>query len=336
MKVIVLGGAGYIGTHTCVSLLEKNHEILVIDNLLNGSLAAIDRVKYITNKHFKFVKGDIRDRSLLSKVMSSFKPDAVMHFAGLKAVGESTQFPLEYYDVNVRGSIEVLKAMEVVDCNLFIFSSSATVYGIAEYLPFDERHPLVPTNPYGQSKLIVEKILKDWVKAKDNNRAICLRYFNPVGAHASGLIGEDTESTPNNLMPYISQVASGRREILTIFGDDYETRDGTGERDYIHVSDLANGHLLALEKYKALEEFQVLNLGTGTGTTVKELIQEFERSTKQKIKIQILGRRQGDVAKSYANNSQAKILLGFNSEKTVSDMCKDTWNWQQKNPNGYQ
>ena len=335
MRVLVTGGAGYIGSHTCVSLLENKHDVLVFDNLSNSSQIALERVKCITKRSLEFVEGDIRDQATLLKVMRGFAPDAVIHFAGLKAVHESVQDPFSYYDVNVCGSIEVIRAMKTVGCNLLIFSSSATVYGAPKYLPYDEDHPTVPTSPYGWSKLMVEQILEDWVKAENRNMAVSLRYFNPVGAHISGLIGENPTDIPNNLMPFITQTAAGRREQLSIFGDDFETRDGTGERDYIHVSDLANGHLLALENHKSLEPFQVLNLGTGIGTTVKELNEEYERSTKQKIQFRILGRRPGDIDKFYAHTELAEKLLGFKCEKSISNMCMDTWNWQKKNPNGY-
>jgi UDP-glucose 4-epimerase len=335
MRVLVTGGAGYIGTHTCVALLQSNHEVLVIDNLSNSSPVAIDRIKLITNRSIEFIEGDIRNHALLLKTMREFSPEAIIHFAGLKAVGESVQDPLQYYDVNVHGSLELLKAAEAVGCNLLVFSSSATVYGVPEYLPYDENHPTVPTNPYGQSKLMVERILQDWVKANNSRRALCLRYFNPVGAHISGLIGEDPKNIPNNLMPFIVQTAAGRRAKLSIFGDDYDTRDGTGERDYIHVSDLADGHLLALEKHKQLDHFQTINLGTGSGTTVKELIKEFEISTKQKIKTKISKRRPGDIPKSYANTELAAKRLDFKCTKSISDMCRDTWNWQKQNLDGY-
>jgi len=335
MRVLVTGGAGYIGTHTCVSLLEKNHEVLVFDNLSNSSPVALDRVKLITKKSFEFIEGDIRDQTTLLKVIRDFLPDAVIHFAGLKSVGESVEDPLQYYDVNVHGSLQLLKAMEIFDCNLLVFSSSATVYGPAKYLPYDESHPTAPTNPYGQSKLMFELMLKDWVKSNPKCKALCLRYFNPVGAHISGLIGEDPKNTPNNLMPLIVQTAAGRQTELSIFGADYDTRDGTGERDYIHVSDIANGHLLALEKNKILDPFQIINLGTGSGTTVKELIEEFEVSTHNNIKTKILERRPGDIAKCYADTKLAARLLDFKCTKTISDMCIDSWNWQKQNPKGY-
>jgi UDP-glucose 4-epimerase len=335
MRVLVTGGAGYVGTHVCVALLENNHEVLVYDNLSNSSLVALERVKLIANRSVEFIEGDIRDQALLSKVIKEFSPDAVIHFAGLKAVGESVQDPLQYYDVNVSGSIGLIKAIETVDCNLFIFSSSATVYGVPEYLPYDENHPTIPTNPYGHSKLMVENILQDWINSKNNRRAICLRYFNPVGAHTSGLIGENPKNIPNNLMPLIVQTASGKRVELSIFGDNYDTRDGTCERDYIHVNDLADGHLLALEKHTLLDSFQIINLGTGLGTTVKELIIEFENSTMQTIKTQISERRTGDISKCYADTSLATKLLDFKCKKSISDICIDAWNWQKQNPQGY-
>jgi len=335
MRVLVTGGTGYIGAHACVALLQKDHEVLVLDNLSNSSPVVIDRIQLITKRSIEFIEGDIRDQALLLKVMSEFKPEVVMHFAGLKAVSESVQHPLQYYNVNVCGSLELLKAMETSESSLFIFSSSATVYGLPEYLPYDENHPTVPTSPYGQSKLMVERVLRDWVKANKNRRAICLRYFNPVGAHISGLIGEDPKNIPNNLMPLLVQTASGRRARLSIFGNDYDTRDGTGERDYIHVSDLANGHLLALEKHGLLDHYQIINLGTGSGTTVKELIAEFEISTKKKIKIKKMGRRLGDIAKFYADPKLAAELLDFKCEKSISDMCIDSWNWEKQNPHGY-
>lgn len=330
MRVLVTGGAGYIGAHACVALLKKNYEVLVYDNLSNSSLAALDQVKLITNRSLEFIEGDIRDQSLLGKVMRDFAPEAVIHFAGLKAVGESVVEPLQYYDVNVRGSIELIKAINTVKCDLLVFSSSATVYGTPQYLPCDENHPTTPTNPYGQSKLMVEHILQDWTSANRSQKVICLRYFNPVGAHASGLIGENPTNTPNNLMPLIVETAAGKRSQLSIFGDDYGTRDGTGERDYIHVSDLVNGHLLALEQHKLLDRFQVINLGTGLGTTVKELINKFENSTKQKIQIEISGRRTGDIARIYADTKLAAELLNFKCQKSIENMCIDSWNWHKK------
>ena len=335
MRILVTGGAGYIGAHTCVELLETGHEVLVFDNLSNSYSIVLDRLREITNRSIQFVEGDIRDYECLSKAMQEFLPEAVIHFAGLKAVDESIIDPLQYYDVNVHGSLELIRAMEDNSCRLLIFSSSATVYGIPKFLPCDECHPTAPINPYGKSKLMVEHILKDWVNANASNIAVCLRYFNPVGAHMSGLIGESPKGIPSNLMPFITQTALGRHQQLSIYGDDYETDDGTCERDYIHVSDLARGHLLTLESYKKLDRFQVLNLGTGSGTSVKALVEGFENSTEQKIKTQVISRRQGDVAQSYADTKLASELIGFKCEKSIDDMCADTWNWQVKNPNGY-
>ena len=335
MRVLVTGGAGYIGTHTCVELLANGHQVLVLDNLSNSSLLALDRVKWITNRPIEFVQGDVRDYALLSNVMKEFVPEVVMHFAGLKAVSESIDRPLEYYDVNVRGSLELLRAMESVACNVFIFSSSAAVYGIPDYLPCDECHPTSPVNPYSQSKLMVENILRDWVTSKANNSAVCLRYFNPAGAHSSGLIGEDPKGIPNNLMPFIVQTASGLHDQLLIFGDDYETFDGTCERDYIHVSDLAMGHLLALKYRAKLEPFQILNLGTGSSTSVKKMVKVFEQTTKQKLKIKSVMRRAGDVAQSYADTKLASELIGFKCNKSINEICTDSWKWYVKNPNGY-
>mgnify|MGYP001329028976 CR=1 FL=1 len=328
MRILVTGGAGYIGTHTCVELLNKEHNILVLDNFSNSSIKNLKRVEEITKKSLNFFEGDIRDQSIISKIMNQFKPEAVLHFAGLKIIGESVSKALEYYDVNVLGSLELLKVIEQTDCNLFIFSSSASVYGLPNYLPCDEHHSTLPTNPYGQSKLMVEQMLQDWVKTRNNLHAICLRYFNPIGAHPSGLIGEDPQMIPNNLMPMISQTAAGKFDKLLIFGDNYKTRDGTGERDYIHVNDLAKGHVLALEKYNKLKPFQILNLGTGSSTTVRELIKEFEKITQQKVPHQIVERRKGDIPSSFADTKLAFDLLNFKCEKSISDMCFDAWNWQ--------
>ena len=335
MKIFVTGGAGFIGSHTCVELLINKHEVLVFDNLSNGSEIALKRVEIITQKTLQFVNGDIRDSNTLINIMKNFKPDAVLHFAGLKAVNESVADPIKYYDINVRGTVELLAAMKLSDCFKIIFSSSATVYGNASYLPFDELHRLNPTNPYGRTKLMIEKILEDWVYSSYQNHAVCLRYFNPIGAHISGFIGEDPANTPNNLMPYISQVVAGQRAYLSIFGDDYPTRDGTGERDYIHVCDLALGHLRAVEKISALDRFQVLNLGTGIGTTVQELVDVFQMVSGRTIPIKIAPRRPGDVAQSWADPSSANALLDIKFVKTIQEMCADTWRWQNKNPNGY-
>ncbi|OUU21529.1 MAG: UDP-glucose 4-epimerase GalE [Candidatus Endolissoclinum sp. TMED37] len=335
MKFFITGGAGYIGSHTCVELLNKGYEVFVFDNLNNSSMKALDRVSQITKQKINFIKGDIRDSYTLSKTMEKFNPDIVVHFAGLKAVSESVLDPLKYFDVNVKGSIELLLTMQKIGCKHLIFSSSATVYGNPNYLPYDEKHSLIPNNPYGKSKLIIEQMIKDWVKSHNKNRAVCLRYFNPVGAHQTGLIGEDPIGIPNNLMPYISQVAVGKRDFLSIYGDNYDTRDGTGERDYIHVVDLAYGHVKVAEKIFELEPFQVLNLGTGKSTTVKELLSAFQKITGKKISFKIVNPRKGDIASSWADTSLVQNLLKIKFERSLEDMCQDAWNWQKKNPNGY-
>jgi len=335
MKIILTGGVGYIGSHTLVGLLAKGYEIIVIDNLVNSSKIALDRVFKITGKQCTFIHGDIRDYSFLNNVFSNLKPDAVIHFAGLKSVSESVVDPLKYYDVNVNGSIVLLRVMSEFGCKKIIFSSSATVYGQANYLPYDESHPVHPINPYGTSKLFVEKILKDWVSSNDDNRAICLRYFNPVGAHPSGLIGESPNALPNNLMPYLTKVAAGQLEELRIFGDDYDTRDGTGERDFIHVCDLADCHILALERMLEIPNFQVLNVGTGRGVTVYELVETFEKITHCKIPIKVVPRRSGDTARSWADGAQAEKLLGFFCKKNIFEMCEDSWRWHSQNLDGY-
>ena len=335
MKILLTGGAGYIGTHTLVELLKDKHEVLIVDNFSNSSTIALDRVRSITGCDFEICDGDIRNKDTINHLFQRFKPDAVIHFAGLKSVSESVANPIAYYDVNVCGTLEILKAMKKVNCQKIIFSSSATVYGEPKYLPYDEYHPLNPTNPYGMSKLVVENLLNDWVKSNSENRAVCLRYFNPVGAHRSGLIGEDPQGIPSNIMPYISQVAVKKVPYLNIFGDNYTTRDGTGERDYIHVVDLAIFHVKALEKILDLNPFQALNLGTGNSTTVKELVKAFEDTSKEKIKIKIVNSRSGDVAKSWANSSLAEEALGYKCKFSILDMCRDAWRWQSRNPSGY-
>ena len=334
-KIFVTGGAGYIGSHACVELLRANHEVMVFDDLSNSCEDALRRVELITNRKLNFILGDIRNSSQLSNAISSFKPDSVMHFAGVKAVAESVTQPLRYYDVNVRGSINLLQAMDKVECTEIIFSSSATVYGEVNIPPYTEIMPVAPVSPYGRTKLIFENILKDWTEACDTKRAVILRYFNPVGAHASGLLGEDPRDTPNNLMPLIVQTALKQRHKLHIYGADYDTRDGTGERDYIHVMDLALGHIQALKEIINLERFQVLNLGSGKGTTVTELIRTFEKINDVSIATNLVERRPGDVAKSFADPSVARELIGFECHKTLEEICLDTWNWIKKNPNGY-
>ena len=334
MRVLVTGGAGYIGSHTCVELLEAGHEVFVVDNLCNGHEAALKRVQNITNCELQFMNVDIRDTNALDNIFNSFKPKAVIHFAGLKAVGESVKDPLSYYDVNVGGSISLLSAMSKVGCDNIVFSSSATVYGKPEYLPYDEKHPTNPANPYGRTKLIVENIINDWTSEVSNRKGTVLRYFNPVGAHESGQIGEEPIGIPNNLMPYIAQVADGRREYLNIFGNDYETADGTGARDYIHVVDLALAHISALNLNK-FNKFEVLNIGAGKSTTVLELVSKFEDITGVLIKFKYLPRREGDLAAFWADSSKAFEKMNWQPERNIKKICEDTWRWHKLNPIGY-
>tara|TARA_B110000090_G_scaffold208431_1_gene262173 strand:- start:755 stop:1777 length:1023 start_codon:yes stop_codon:yes gene_type:complete len=335
-KIFITGGAGFVGSHACLEFLKAGKSILVYDDLSNGSREALKRVEYLATRNLEFVHGDIRDGPTLNKAMVSFQPDSVVHFAGLKAVGESVAEPLKYYDVNVCGTLRLLEAMSVANCRKIVFSSSATVYGNTSVPPYDENHPISPTNPYGQTKAIIELMLRDWATADTNRIAVCLRYFNPVGAHSSGLIGEDPKGIPSNLMPYICQVATMKRQHLSIFGNDYCTRDGTGERDYVHVMDLAECHVSAVEKIFRLAPFRVINVGTGSGTTVNELISSFVEITGRSVPFKIIDRRPGDVDQSWANNTLGEQLLGITCKRSVKDMCEDAWRWQKKNPNGYQ
>ena len=328
------GGAGYIGSHTCVKLLEAGHEVFVIDNLCNGHEIALDRVRGITNRDLQFMNADIRDLSILDNIFNTYKPEAVIHFAGLKAVGESVANPLMYYDVNVGGSVSLLTAMSRAGCNSIVFSSSATVYGKPQYLPYDENHPTNPVNPYGRTKLMIENIISDWTNVDSKRRGIILRYFNPVGAHKSGQIGEEPIGIPNNLMPYIAQVSDGSREYLNIFGNDYDTADGTGARDYIHVVDLAHAHVSALNQNK-LDRFEVLNIGAGKSTTVLELIKGFEETSGVTIKFKYLPRRDGDLATFWANSSKSFEKMDWKPEKNIKKICEDTWRWHKLNPTGY-
>ena len=335
MRVLVTGGAGYIGSHTCIELLNAGHEVFVIDNLSNGHEVALERVQVITNCELQFINADIRDLNALCKIFGTFNPEAVIHFTGLKAVGESVADPLSYYDVNVGGSISLLKAMSKAECNNIIFSSSATVYGVPKYLPYDEEHPTNPVNPYGRTKLMIENIIHDWTKVDSERNGTILRYFNPVGAHESGQIGEEPIGIPNNLMPYIAQVADGRREYLNIFGNDYETADGTGARDYIHVVDLALAHISALNQ-NDLNRYEVINIGAGKSTTVFELVKEFEDISGRSIKFKYLPRRDGDLAASWANSSKANKKMKWFADKNIKQICEDTWRWHESNPNGYE
>ena len=335
MRVLVTGGAGYIGSHTCLELLRLSHDVLVVDSLYNGNMEALTRVQSLLNRTLEFCQFDVRDAEALDKVFDQFKPDSVIHLAGLKAVGESISEPVRYYDVNVGGTATLLGSMDRAGCANIVFSSSATVYGEPQYLPCDENHPLNPINPYGRTKLMGENLLKDWSIAKKGRYAVCLRYFNPVGADASGLIGEDPNGIPNNLVPLISQVAIGRREYLQVFGDDYNTIDGTGVRDYIHVTDLAKAHIAAVEQINTLESFEVLNIGTGQGLSVMQMVQEFEKQSGKSVMHQISKRRPGDVPAVWADVCKAVDKIGFKPTRGIVEMCQDTWRWQSANPLGY-
>nr|PZN07929.1 MAG: UDP-glucose 4-epimerase GalE [Caldicoprobacter oshimai] len=336
MSILVTGGAGYIGSHTCVELLNAGYNIVVVDNFSNSKPEALRRVKEITGKDFKVYAVDLLDRDGLDKVFSENDIQAVIHFAGLKAVGESVAIPLKYYYNNITGTIILCEVMQKHGVKKIVFSSSATVYGKPKSVPIKEDFPLCPTNPYGRTKYMIEEILRDVYVADNEWGIILLRYFNPIGAHESGRIGEDPNGIPNNLMPYITQVAVGKREKLYVFGNDYDTHDGTGVRDYIHVVDLAKGHLKALEKVMTSSGVDVYNLGTGMGYSVLDVVKTFERVNGVKIPYVITGRRPGDVDKCYADPTKAYKELGWKAEKNLEDMCRDSWNWQKNNPNGYE
>jgi UDP-glucose 4-epimerase len=333
--ILVTGASGFIGSHTCVELLQSGFNVVPLDNLCNSSRKALDRVGQITGKKLALQEADIRDRAALDAILSAQQIDAVIHFAGLKAVGESVEKPLLYFDNNVGGTINLLEALAAAKVKNFVFSSSATVYGDPEVLPLVETARLSVTNPYGRSKLMVEQILGDLEKADASWRIGVLRYFNPVGAHESGLIGEDPRGIPNNLMPFIAQVAVGRRERLSVFGNDYPTPDGTGVRDYIHVVDLAKGHVAALNRLFAQEGGFTVNLGTGQGYSVLETIKAFEQASGRPVPYQIVPRRPGDIASCYASPVKAKELLGWQAEKGMREMCEDHWRWQKGNPEGF-
>lgn len=335
MSILVTGGAGYIGSHTCVELLNAGYEIVVIDNLTNSKIESLNRVKEITNKDFKFYKGDLLDRDFLEDVFAINQIEAVIHFAGLKAVGESVAIPLHYYHNNITGSLILCEVMSKYGVKNLVFSSSATVYGMPERVPISEDFPLSATNPYGRTKLMIEEIMRD-LHVSDNSWSIALlRYFNPIGAHESGRIGEDPNGIPNNLMPFITQVAVGKLKELQVFGNDYPTSDGTGVRDYIHVVDLALGHLKALENIKTSSGVKAFNLGTGTGYSVLEIVSAFEKASEVEIPYKLVDRRPGDIAVCYADPSKAKSELGWTAERGIEDMCRDSWRWQKNNPNGY-
>lgn len=336
MNVLLAGGAGYIGTHTCVELLNAGHSVVIADNYSNSCPEAVARVEEITGKSVVLYEADVCDKAAVDKIFSENKIDAVIHFAGLKAVGESCEKPLLYYRNNIDSTLTLLEAMEKYGVNNFIFSSSATVYGTSDTMPLVETMPTgTPTNPYGMTKLMMEQILTDTAKARPEMSIVILRYFNPIGAHESGRIGEDPNGIPNNLMPFITQVAAGRLSQLGVFGDDYPTPDGTGVRDYIHVVDLAKGHVKAIDYSADHKGVEIINLGTGTGYSVLDIIKTFEKVNNLTIPYVIKPRRAGDIAVCYADASKAEKVLGWKAEKNLEDMCFDSWNWQSHNVNGY-
>ena len=336
MRILVTGGAGYIGSHTCIELLNAGYEVVVLDNLYNSSEKALDRVQQITGKKLTFYKADILDKKALDDIFDKEQIDAVIHFAGLKAVGESVAKPLEYYHNNMTGTFNLCDSMRNHGVKNIIFSSSATVYGDPAFIPITEECPKGKiTNPYGQTKGMLEQVLTDLHTADPEWNVVLLRYFNPIGAHESGLIGEDPKGIPNNLVPYIAQVAVGKLECLGVFGNDYDTPDGTGVRDYIHVVDLAKGHVKALKKIEDKSGVSIYNLGTGIGYSVLDVVHAFEKACGKKIKYEIKPRRAGDIATCYADATKAKEELGWVAEKGIEEMCADTWRWQSQNPNGY-
>ena len=337
MKVLVTGGAGYIGSHTCVELLNTGYEVVVIDNLCNSNPESLNRVQELTGKNLTFYKGDVRDEALLTKIFADEKPDCVIHFAGLKAVGESVAMPWEYYDNNLNSTLVLTKVMKKAGMKNLIFSSSATVYTADNEMPLKETSRTGNcTNPYGWTKYMTEQILSGMSHAEADWSIVLLRYFNPIGAHESGRIGEDPRGIPNNLMPYITQVAVGRRDHLSVFGDDYDTPDGTGVRDYIHVVDLARGHVAAVKYATENKGCEVFNLGTGTGYSVLDMVHAFIDVNRVPVPYEITERRPGDLAVCYADPAKSAEKLGWKAEKNLSDMCRDSWNWQSKNPMGYQ
>ncbi len=337
MAVLVTGGAGFIGSHTCVELQQAGYDVVVLDNLSNSSEVSLQRVEAITGKKVKFYKGDIADRKILQEIFDNEKIDSCIHFAGLKAVGESVEKPWEYYNNNISGTLTLVDVMRKNNCKNIIFSSSSTVYGTPKEVPVTEQTPKgTCTNPYGWTKWMLEQILSDLYVADNEWNVILLRYFNPIGAHKSGTMGEDPSGIPNNLMPYITQVAVGKRPELGVFGDDYDTPDGTGVRDYIHVVDLADGHVKALKKIEENAGLKIYNLGTGTGYSVLDIVKNFEEATGVKIPYSIKPRRAGDIAMNYADASLAKEELGWVAKNGIKEMCEDSWRWQKNNPNGYE
>jgi UDP-glucose 4-epimerase len=335
MKILITGGAGYIGSHTCIELIKAGYEVVVVDNLCNSSLESLKRVEKLVDSDIPFYREDVRNKVALKRVFEQHSIDGVIHFAGLKAVGESVERPIEYYDTNVGGSFVLAEVMREFDCKTFVFSSSATVYGDPHTVPIKEDFPLSVTNPYGRSKLMIEEFLQDVFVADDTWHIALLRYFNPIGAHKSGLIGEDPNGIPSNLIPYISQVAIGKLENLSVFGGDYKTPDGTGVRDYIHVVDLAKGHVKALQALEDKPQVLIVNLGTGDGYSVLDMVKAFEKASGKDVPYQIVDRRQGDIATCYADPSYAVEKLNWEACYGIDEMCKDTWRWQCNNPNGY-
>lgn len=336
MRILVTGGAGYIGSHTCVELLENGYEVIVVDNLYNASEKSLDRIREITGKDLTFYEADIQDAAAMHDIFTKEAVDCVIHFAGLKAVGESVQKPLEYYQNNIAGTLVLCDAMRRHGVKNIIFSSSATVYGDPAFIPITEECPKgTPTNPYGWTKHMIEQILTDFHTADSEWNVILLRYFNPIGAHKSGLIGEDPKGIPNNLLPYVAQVAIGKLPCLGVFGDDYDTPDGTGVRDYIHVVDLARGHVKAIDKLKEKPGVKIYNLGTGKGYSVLDVVKAFEKACGHQIAYEMKPRRAGDIATCYADASLAKKELGWEAEYGIDEMCADSWRWQSMNPNGY-
>lgn len=335
-KILVTGGLGYIGSHTCVELLENNYEVVVIDNLYNSTLGVIDRIEEITNKSFKFYLADVRDKKILTQIFTENDIYAVIHFAGLKAVGESVEKPLEYYDNNITATLNLLEVMKKFDVKNIIFSSSATVYGKPKTVPIKEDFPLSVTNPYGRCKLFIEEILNDLYISDKEWNIVLLRYFNPIGAHKSGKIGESPVGIPNNLIPYVTEVAVGKLDHVNVFGDDYDTEDGTGVRDYIHVVDLARGHIQAIKKFEEEKKVRIYNLGTGIGYSVLDIINTFSDIVGKKIKYVITKRRSGDIDKCFADPTKAKNELSWVAKYGLREMCEDSWRWQKNNPNGYE
>lgn len=335
MNILVTGGAGYIGSHTIVELLNNGHSIIVIDNLSNSSRESLDRVREITGKQLEFHEADLRDRDALDSIFNNHDIDAVIHFAGLKAVGESVARALYYYQNNLESTLTLLESMQKYDVKKLVFSSSATVYGLPKSLPITEDAPLSATNPYGQTKLMIEQILEDITHTGEGWNITSLRYFNPIGAHESGLIGEDPNGLPNNLLPYVAQVAAGKLDKVRVFGDDYDTPDGTGVRDYIHVVDLAKAHLAALSRLDHPNTYKAYNVGTGNADSVLDMIHAFEKASGKTIPYEVVARRPGDIASCYADVSLAKKELGWSAELTIQDGCNDAWRWQTQNPNGF-